>query len=414
MDYIINGGNRLNGEIAVYGAKNCVLPMLGASILTDDAVVLHNCPKIIDVDNMVSLLQSMGKDISWQGDTITVSGQLTSTAAPQSLAKLLRGSALILGSVLARYGQIDLPLPGGCAIGKRPMDIHLDGLERMGVEVERSDNLLHCKGQVCGADYSMRFPSVGATENLLCAAVLAKGETNLSNCATEPEVEALERMLVAMGGQIEGVGSPNLTIKGVDSLHGVELSVIPDRIVAATYISAAIASGGKVTVTNCIPRHMRAFLNLLCPRFDVKEYNDAVTIASDNQPLGYGSVLTAPYPFFPTDMQSLVLSLASCANGGQTVICENLFENRLNHIANELALMGADIGVWGNTAVVTGQTLRGAEVTAYDLRGGAALVVAGLNACGQTTVHGVENVCRGYLDLAGNLSSIGANIFLKS
>lgn len=413
MDYIINGGKRLNGEIAVYGAKNCVLPLLGASVLTDEDIVLRNCPKITDVVNMLRLLEFMGKRVAWQGDSITIGGRLTSTQAPQALAKLLRGSNLILGSALAKYGEIDLPLPGGCAIGARPMDIHLVGLERMGVEIKCSDNVLICKGKPQGAAYSMRFASVGATENLVCAAALTNGETTLLNCATEPEVEALERLIVAMGGQIEGIGTPNLTIKGVKRLHGAEFAVIPDRIVAATYLSAAVSAGGKVTVTNCNTQHLRAFLNLLHPHFNIKEYADAVTITCDKQPQGYGRVVTAPYPFFPTDMQSLVLALASCADGGQTVIRENLFESRLSHIANELLKMDADVRVEDNVAHVKGCKLRGTNVTAYDLRGGAALVVAGLNASGQTVVRGGENICRGYLNIADCLSVVGADIVEK-
>lgn len=413
MDYIIDGGTKLFGEIAVYGAKNCALPLLGASVLTDEAVVLRNCPKIVDVENMLKLLEAMGKKVTWSGDTLEVAGGIGTTQVPQSLAKLLRGSALVLGSVLARYGEIDLPLPGGCAIGARPMDIHLAGLACMGVNVEQQDNVLHCSGYPHGADYAMRFASVGATENLLCASVLADGETTLSNCATEPEVEALERLLVAMGGQIEGIGTPNMTIKGVKSLHGAEFTVIPDRIVAATYLSAVVATGGNVTVTNCNTQHLRAFLNLLRQHFDIREYADAVTITCDSQPEGYGRVFTAPYPFFPTDMQSLVLSMAAFSNGGRTHIRENLFESRLTPIADELGKMGAQITVDGNCATVTGRVLHGATVTARDLRGGAALVVAGLNAAGRTTVSGAENICRGYLDLAGNLSSIGAHIVVN-
>lgn len=413
MDYIIAGGNRLYGEISVYGAKNCVLPMLGASVLTDDVIILHNCPKIIDVENMIALLRSMGKKVEWQDDSIIVSGELTSTKAPRTLAKLLRGSALIMGAAIARYGEIDLPLPGGCAIGKRPMDIHLDGLEHMCVNVKCDDNVLYCRGKPHGTEYAMRFPSVGATENLLCAAVLSKGETVLTNCATEPEVEALENMLIAMGGRIQGIGTPTLVVKGVASLHGADVTVIPDRIVAATYISAAVAAGGCISVTNCNPSHMRAFLNLLYPHFELKEFSDAVTVNCENRSKGYGRITTAPYPFFPTDMQSLVLALASCADGSCTVIRENLFENRLEHIADELKKMGAYIRVDGNIAHITGRELRGAEVFARDLRGGAALVVAGLSAVGQTTVRNVENICRGYLDLASSLSSLGADISLE-
>lgn len=413
MDYIIDGGARLFGEIAVYGAKNCALPLLGASVLTNDTVVLRNCPQIVDVLNMIKLLQAMGKKVVWSNDTVEVSGELTTTQAPRELAKLLRGSALVLGSVLSRYGEIKLPLPGGCAIGARPMDIHLDGLAHMGVEVHTSDCELHCVGRPQAADYTLRFASVGATENLLCASVLSDGETALHNCATEPEVEALERLLVDMGAQIDGIGTPNVTVKGVASLHGAEFTVIPDRIVTATYISAAVAAGGKITVTHCNPSHLRAYLNILYRHFDITEYTDAVTIVCDSHPSGYGRIYTAPYPFFHTDTQSLALSLAAMSNGGRTTVRENLFESRLSPIADELGKMGAQIAVEGNCATVTGQVLRGADVVARDLRGGAALVVAGLNATGRTTVSGAQNICRGYLDLAGSLSSIGAQVAVR-
>ena len=413
MDYIIDGGTRLFGEIAVYGAKNCALPLLGASVLTDDTVVLRNCPQIVDVLNMLKLLQAMGKKVVWTQDTVEVSGELTTTQAPREYAKLLRGSALVLGSVLSRYGEINLPLPGGCAIGARPMDIHLDGLEHMGVEVHTSDSELHCSGRPKAADYTLRFASVGATENLLCASVLSDGETTLHNCATEPEVEALERLLIEMGAQIDGIGTPDLTVKGVAGLHGAEFTVIPDRIVAATYISAAVAAGGNVTVTHCNPSHLRAYLNMLYPHFDITEYADAVTIVCGSHPSGYGRIYTAPYPFFHTDTQSLALSLATMTDGGRTTICENLFESRLTPIADELNKMGAQIAVEGNCATVTGRPLHAADVIARDLRGGAALVIAGLNATGRTTVSGAHNICRGYLDLAGSLSSIGAHIAVK-
>lgn len=410
MYYVINGGNRLNGEIAVYGAKNCALALLGASILTDDYVVLRNCPDIIDVDNMLKLLVSMGKTIVRNGDMVQISGSLITTGAPQSLATLLRGSALILGSTLARYHQIDLPLPGGCAIGSRPMDIHLSGLRAMGVSVGSVEGCLRCCGKPHGAHYNMRFASVGATENLLCASVLAEGETVLTNCATEPEVVALERMLVDMGAKISGIGSTIVTIRGVKSLHGTTFDVIADRIVAATYIAAAVATLGNVTVTHCCPKHMQSFVELLRPHFDLCEYDDAISISAEQQPTGYGVVETAPYPLFPTDMQSLLLSLAATSNGGKTVIVENLFENRLQHNADQLSKMGADVKVSGDTATVCGKRLYGAEVQAFDLRGGAGLVIAALSAQGKSIVKGVEHINRGYHSLAHNLRILGADM----
>lgn len=413
MDYIIKGGGRLRGEIGVYGAKNCALALLGATILTDDEVILNNCPQITDVDNMLKLLASMGKTVIRRGDEVKVSGALTTIEADSGLATLLRGSALILGSCIARYHQVTLPLPGGCAIGSRPMDIHLNGLEAFGVEVEFEEKQVQCKGVPREGYYRMRFASVGATENLLCCCSLTEGICELENCACEPEVVALEEMLVKMGVQIDGVGSSHLVIKGVKKLHGVYFDIIPDRIVAATYLSAAIASKGNITVTNCIPEHLGAFLGIIERHFDVKRYDTAIKLTVNNQPSGYGRIVTAPYPLFPTDMQSLLMSLAAFSNKGDTVIVEKLFENRLLHHANELNKMGANISVQGEFARITGSALKGADTQAQDLRGGAALVVAALNANGTSTIRGVEHINRGYVNLAENLRKLGANITEK-
>ena len=412
MEYIINGGRPLCGEIPVYGAKNCALALLGASVLTDDDLVLRNCPDIADVANMIVLLQVMGKKVVRQGNTVTLSGRLTSICAPRSVATLLRGSALILGSAVARYHQVALPLPGGCAIGARPMDIHLCGLQALGVDVLDTGDMVSCKGVPKAAEYKLRFASVGATENLLCACVLAEGVSTLVNCATEPEVVALEQMLVQMGARISGAGSSVVQIEGVKKVHGTEFVVIPDRIVAATYLSAAAATYGNITVTNCCPQHMGAFLDLMSLRFDVRCRNDAIDFSAKRAPDGYGRVETAPYPFFPTDMQSLLLTLAACSCG-KTVIVENLFENRLAHNAAELNKMGADISVENNVATVYGGKLHGANVSASDLRGGAGLVIAALAAEGQSAVSEIRHVGRGYVDLAGNLNKLGAEISVR-
>ena len=411
MDYIINGGARLRGEISDYGAKNCALALLGATVLTNEPVILYNCPSIVDVDNMLLLLSAMGKKVSRSGQTVSVSGGLNTTSAPRSLANLLRGSALILGGTVAKYHQIKLPLPGGCAIGARPMDIHLKGLEALGVDVESSDDEVICRGEPIGSHFKLRFASVGATENLLCAGVLAKGESVLTNCATEPEVTALEELLIKMGADIRGVGTSTVKIVGVDKLHGAEFVVIPDRIVAATYISAAVATLGDVTVTNCNPLHMQAFLDVLSPYFYVKQYTDAIRVMAQKMPNGYGNIVTAPYPLFPTDMQSLLLTLAACCNG-TTQIRERLFENRLCHNAEQLNKMGAHITVENDIATIEGSKLFGTAVVAGDLRGGAGLVIAGLNATGTSTVSGIEHVNRGYVKLAQNLCSLGANIII--
>ena len=412
MDYIVNGQRRLKGVLSAYGAKNCALAMFGATVLTDDAVTLLGVPNIVDVENMLELLSAIGKKVVRQGETVTVSGCVTKVDIPAQLAKLLRGSALLLGSTVGRFGQVFLPLTGGCAIGKRPIDIHLDGLRHLGVDVQEKIDGVQCVGRPCGAKFDLRFASVGATENLLCAAVLGQGTTVLTNCALEPEVEALEQLLVKMGAKIEGIGTSVLTIEGVSKLHGAEMTVIPDRIVVSTYLCCVAAAGGNVTVANCNPQHVRALLDVLEPHFNVTVYQDAITIIADGAPKDYGTITTAPYPYFPTDVQQLVLSLCASSDGGTSYITEKLFENRLEHNALQLNKMGAQIQVDGNTATIVGKRLHGAEVVAKDLRGGAGLVVAALSAEGQTKICDVRHVLRGYRNLERELRSVGADIRL--
>ncbi len=411
MDYIVSGGNKLYGELPVYGAKNCALALLGATVLTDEEIVLTNCPQIVDVENMLKLLQTLGKNVWRVGDVVGVSGALNTTIVATPLASLIRGSVLLMGGVLAKYGQIQLPLPGGCAIGSRPIDIHLDGLRKMGVNVCEQSAQVICNGKPNCATYKLRFPSVGATQNLICASVLSSGKTVLKNCAIEPEIVALERLLSNMGAKIGGVGCSTVTIDGVSSLHTATANVIPDRIVTATYLAGVVCAGGKLTVTNCNPHNLRSFLTLVSANFPTKVYKHEIEVTVDKKASSYGVVQTAPYPHFPTDMQSLLLSMA-CFAGGKTTIVENLFENRLTHNANQLNKMGAKIVVDGRVATVNGSSLAGAEVFAHDLRGGAGLVVASLGAWGQTRVCDVEHIHRGYTNLAQNLNCVGGKIRL--
>ncbi len=409
MDYVIESGNKLNGELAVYGAKNCALALLGATVLTDEEIVLTNCPQIVDVENMLQLLVSMGKKVWRVGEVVSISGGLCATNVTSPVAGMIRGSVLVLGSVLAKYGNISLPLPGGCAIGKRPVDIHLDGLKAMGVCVQQDFSQVICVGKPISATYKLRFPSVGATQNLICASVLSKGKTVLKNCAIEPEIVALERLLVSMGAKIGGIGCSTVTIEGVSALHTATAKVIPDRIVCATYLSAVVCAGGSLRLTNCNPRHLRSFLQLVSANLPTKIDKTTISITVDNRANGYGVVQTAPYPRFPTDMQSLLLSMACYAKGCTTIV-ENLFENRLSHNVNQLKLMGANICQTDNVAQVFGGSLVGQKVYVRDLRGGAGLVVAGLGAQGITTVCDVSHIQRGYVNLAQNLNSVGANI----
>ena len=409
MDYIVSGGNALYGELPVYGAKNCALALLGATALTDEEIVLTNCPQIVDVQNMLQLLQTLGKKVWRVGDVVGVSGALNTTNVTTPLASLIRGSVLVMGSILAKYGQIQLPLPGGCAIGSRPIDIHLDGLRKMGVDVCEQDTQVVCKGKPRCVTYKLRFPSVGATQNLICASVLSKGKTVLKNCAIEPEIVALERLLINMGAKISGVGCSTVTITGVSSLHTATVNVIPDRVVTATYLASVVCAGGKVTLTNCNPHHLRSFLQLVSTNFPTKVYKHEIQVDVTTKASSYGVVQTAPYPYFPTDMQSLLLSM-SCYARDQTTIVENLFENRLLHNATELNKMGGNVVVDGRVATINGSTLVGRDVFARDLRGGAGLVVAGLGAQGQTHVHDVQHIHRGYANLAQNLNCVGAKI----
>lgn len=412
MDYIIEA-SKLSGEIAVYGAKNCALALLGASVLTQNEIVLTNCPHIDDVNNMLAILKAMGKKVVVHESAVSISGHLTTTSIPRGLAKLLRGSSLLLGSTLARYGKVSLPMTGGCSIGKRPIDIHLEGLKKLGVSVQFEGDSINCYGIPKGGEFVLRLKSVGATENLICACVLAKGQSILLNCATEPEVVALEHMLIAMGAKIQGVGTSVLQITGVENLGGVQFCVIPDRIVCATYLSCALASGGDVTVTSCEPMHMDAFIKAIEDSCHLDIYSNAIRLRSKANICGIKNIQTGPYPLFATDMQSLLLSLASLSYGDVTILKETMFENRLTRQCSQLQKMGADIVCENNIAIIVGGKLHGTNVMAYDLRGGAGLVVAAMAATGKTQISGIENVNRGYCQLAKNLQLLGAKITCK-
>lgn len=412
MKFSVCGGSKLFGKVVCQGSKNSALALLAASVLTDADVILTNCPAISDVTNMAHLLRAMGKRVVFQGNTVCVSGSVGTCTVPMDLCCKLRGSSLLLGGLAARLGCANLPITGGCAIGRRPMDVHTDGLAAMGVDCRADEGGLHCKGQVHGCNYTLRFPSVGGTENLLMAATLAKGTTELFGCATEPEVTQLAEFLTCMGARIEGIGTPHLTVCGTDSLQGGNVEVIPDRIVASTYLSAVAACGGQVTVANCFPPHLDSFLQLLKGRFSVDVGQNEVTLSSNGLFKGFGKVATAPYPGIPTDVQSLLLTLSALAHGN-TQITENLYENRLAHNASQLAKMGATVTVRGNVARATGGKLVGASLSAADLRGGAALVVAALAADGQSEVCHAEHVLRGYCNLDGTLRSLGATVTLS-
>lgn len=414
MYYEISGGKKLFGEVSVYGAKNAVLPLLASSVLADAPLCIENCRPLGDVETMCQILRSLGVEIIWKGHKIAAYPQgLCSCEIPQFLGSKIRASVLLMGALLGKNKVAKLPLPGGCSIGKRPIDIHLDGFAKLGAKFDCSNDVLVADGRkMHGNKVELSFPSVGATENLLLGSVLTKGETKLTNCAIEPEVVQLEQALVQMGAKIDGIGTSCLTIEGVDSLNGATVTAVGDRIVAATYLLAVAGTGGKVKVTGVESKHCAFLLNLLQKAGCVVSCDDGIVIESDKLD-GLGRVETAPYPGFPTDVQSLLLSLA-CVCDGYTEIKEGLFENRLEHNARQLQRLGAKISVSGNVAKISGGTLSGATVDANDLRGGAGLVLAGLFAKGITRVNNVHHVERGYFDLIGALKDLGADARLTN
>jgi UDP-N-acetylglucosamine 1-carboxyvinyltransferase len=409
---VIQGGVRLSGEVAISGAKNAALPILCASLLTRDAVILENVPHLRDVTTMLSLLAQMGVNISSDdkhGIELRAS-EITQPVAPYELVKTMRASVLTLGPLLARCGEARVSLPGGCAIGSRPVDQHIKGLQAMGasINVEQGDMIARA-GRLKGVRICTDLVTVTGTENLMMAATLAEGTTIIENAAREPEVVDLAACLEAMGAKIQGAGSDVIKIEGVERLHGTRHRIMPDRIETGTFLVAAAASGGDIRLTNTRPDILEAVLDKLreCgARIDSDM--ESIHLRMTGQ-LNAVNVRTAPYPAFPTDMQAQFMALNSIA-WGTALITETIFENRFMHV-QELKRLGADIEFEGNTAVVKGvPVLEGATVMATDLRASASLVVGGLVAGGTTTVERVYHLDRGYERIEEKLSRVGARI----
>lgn len=409
----IRGGRRLSGEVSTSGAKNAALPCLAATLLTPEPVVLSNLPRVRDIVTMERVLAALGESCEHSnGATTAVSGDGEATHAPYELVRTMRASILVLGPLLARRRRARVALPGGCAIGARPVDRHLAALAALGAElrVEHGDVVAEAPRGLLGAEVTFPRVTVTGTENLLMAATLARGTTVLRNCAREPEVEDLARLLVAMGARIEGIGTSTLRIDGVGELGGAAHAVIPDRIEAGTYVIAALLTGGGVRVANCVPRHLEALLDELenagCA---LGREQDAVWVPVQAHPPRAVSVTTAEYPGFATDLQAQYLALMTQAVGACTVT-EAIFENRFQHVL-ELNRLGARIGVEGRTARVTGPTaLEGTTVMASDLRASAALVLAGLVARGETVVDRIYHLDRGYQTMEAKLNALGADV----
>lgn len=412
MDKIlVRGGKPLQGEVQVRGAKNAALPLMAASILAHEPVVLHNIPCLHDIFSMDKLLSAMGLRIDFTGQSMTIDARPFDCAeAPYELVRKMRASFFVLGPMLARAGRAKVSLPGGCAIGTRPVDIHLKGLEQLGANITIEDGYVVAEGRLKGADIAMDFPSVGATENLMMAATLADGVTRLTNVAREPEIVDLANLLNVMGARISGAGTDLITILGVPQLGGATHSVLPDRIEAGTFLAAAVATRGDVTVNNAHAEHLPVFLDKLEEAgAEVEIRQNAIRVSARNG-IKAVDITTLPFPGFATDLQAQMMSLLCCADGASR-IKETVFENRFMQAA-ELIRMGAHIDLDGNTAIVRGvPRLSGAPVMASDLRASAALVIAGLMAeKGETAISRVYHIDRGYERIEERLASLGADI----
>ncbi len=408
--YIIKGGKKLEGKIEAESAKNAVLPLLAAACLTDEEVIIKNCPPILDVVSMINILKELGVKVRYEGKNLVVNAaSMHSFSIPYSLSKELRSSVFMLGALVSRFKSAEASYPGGCDIGLRPIDLHLAGLKQMGVRVGEFGGEIVCKAdKLTGGDIYFDFPSVGATENIILAAVLAEGRTVIHNAAKEPEVEDLQNFINSMGGKVAGAGSSVITVDGVKKLHGTEYKPLFDRIEAGTYLVAAAATGGSVEISNCNPEKISALLHKLCDNTcKITLNNDIIYLKSGSIRKSF-NIETLPYPGFPTDMQAQMVALAAVSSG-ISVIRENIFETRFRHV-RELNRMGANIVVKDRVAIVSGvKELSGAKVTAHDLRGGAALVVAGLNARGVTIIEDVRHVERGYDKPEEKFRALGAD-----
>ncbi len=409
---IVSGGNRICGETKVSGAKNSVLPILAATVLNGGINVIHDIPKLLDVDIMEKILISLGCSVKRENGTIIVdSRQLINYEIPEELVREMRSSIIFLGAMLSRCGKVKASYPGGCEIGIRPIDLHLKSLREMGAVIEEKHGFLICEAkQLKGCDIQLDFPSVGATENIMLAAVFAKGITVIRNAAKEPEIIDLENFLNSMGAKISGSGTTTIRIEGVEKLCDVEHSIIPDRIVAGTYLVAAAITRGEIVLKNVIHEHLQSVLYKLreCGCI-VQIYNHSLKLIAPREIKAVEFIRTLPYPGYPTDMQAQMMALMSLSNG-TTIFTENIFENRYKH-ANELVRMGANIKVDGRVAVVKGvKKLSGATVIAQDLRGGASLILVGLAAEGKTIIENIKHIDRGYESIHNVLGELGAEI----
>ena len=412
--YIIEGGNKLEGTTYVSGSKNASLPIIAATLLNGGINKLYNVPNIHDTKMMFKILETLGCKIKKNNGKIIIdSRNINNYEIPEHLMREMRSSVIIAGALLSRKKKVIFTYPGGCDIGSRPIDLHIKSFEKLGINVKEEFGDIKCEvDEIAGTDIHLDFPSVGATENIMLASVMAKGTTNIYNAAMEPEIVDLQNALNSMGAKITGAGTNNIVIKGVEKLKDLSYNIIPDRIEAGTLLCATAITGGNIRLQKVIPEHIKTLLNKLEEMGCVIKVDKNEIILNAPKKLKAVDIKTLPYPGFPTDLQSILGAILTVAKG-TSIIIENIFENRYKYL-NELTKMGAKATTEGRTAVIKGvRRLNKANVRATDLRGGAAMVIAALNAKGRTCIENIEYILRGYENLDEKLKSLGANILLE-
>jgi len=411
--FLIDGNKSLRGEVFVQGAKNSVLPILAATVLCSGQCIIHNCPDILDVDFSIKILKYLGGNVFREGKSIIVNMEnIKKWDVPDFLMKGMRSSIIFLGAIISRLKKARVSLPGGCQLGPRPIDFHLEAFKKMGITVKENNGHLYCKAEekITSTNIKLPFPSVGATENIILASVFVSGEIILENAAREPEIVDLVRFLNSCGAKIKGEGTSKIIIEGVEKLHAAEYKIIPDRIAAATYMAASAITGGEVLVRNVSKIHLREIVRVLkmC-KCGIIIYNDDILVKAPKRLFSIKELRTSVYPGFPTDAQALILSLMTVSKG-QSIFFENVFSDRYKYV-RELLKMGAKVTIDGKKAIVDGvENLNSANMLATDLRGGAALILAALKAEGTSTIGNLRHIDRGYENLEENLKNLGANI----